>query len=187
MPEKTVQQFIPKQPLQQEPMGRRAPLFFVFSVFGAVAVLILWAGAFTYLQIQQKALKRVQVDLSKLEGEFDAKTIQELQLVSVSLSSLQKLLASHVYSSSAFTFLERNTLNAIQFTSFNFSVKDYTVKLAGEGVNFSAASEQLRVFQGHSLVRSVSFKNLSLTDDGNIRFNALIEFKPELFNQQANL
>lgn len=182
MSPESIKQFIPKQPIEV-PRSERIALFFPVSIFVAGAVLVLWAGAFIYLQIQQRSLDSVGKSLSQLESEFDPKAIQELQRISVSLESLKILLAGHLYPSTLFDFLEQNTLTVTRFTRFSFSTEDYALALSGEGTSFSAVAHQLEVFEEHPAVQSVSFQNLFLTNTGNISFDAALKFNPSFLNK----
>lgn len=182
MPPENIKQFIPKQPIEI-PQSRHMALFFPISLFAAGAVLFLWAGAFIYLQLQQRSLGSVGKNISQLEGEFDPKAIQEMQSISVSLESLKILLAGHLYSSALFDFLEQNTLTAVRFTRFSFSKENYALALSGEGTSFSAVAQQLEAFEEHNAVQSVNFQNLFLTNTGNVSFDATLKFNQSFFHK----
>jgi len=187
MPQEVIQQFIPRQTVEETGQLSFTPLLLRVAIATAVVVMLAWGGEFAYLRFQKSALESAELDVSRLTEEIDVATIQELQRTAGLLGSLESMLDSHVYPVSIFDFLEQNTLSVVNFRSFSFSKTGNSITLDGEGAGYSAIAQQIELWQAHPLVSNVDVHGLTLSSEGTVQFNALITVKPELYTKPSSL
>ncbi len=175
---------IPKQNLSvQRDIGGGFNLFFNISlVFFLVSVLVS-GGLFIYKKSIETTLtnQRKQLEVT-LENDFPVKTITDHERVSTAMQVSRTLISAHKqrYRSEVITFVEKNVLPDVTFTSFGFSEKgaDLTVSLAGVAASYKTVANQVSVMQGLDEVAFAGFSNLSLSPEGLVSFSMKIKLKP---------
>lgn len=178
--------FIPKKPISNGPALRSVStvnIFFVIAIF--VFILSLAAGAFIFFfnQHQEQTIASKSTDLETIKRDFSDKLTQELTRLDSRLLVAQKILNQHVAVSSAFKLIQAVTAKNVQFTNFEYGLKNGTtptVALAGQGRSFNTVSFQSDLFRNNPSIKAPLFSDIRLDDKGNVLFSVTAELDPEL-------
>lgn len=187
--------FIPKKPLDTG-MGRRGSsgaatgLFFVLAIFVFVGSIAAAAGVFGYEQYQTGAIASAEESLQEKRAEFDPAVIDSLLRVDSRLKNAQVLLQKHVASSAVFNLLSQQTLQDVQFSSFEYSLLDdgsANVSLIGQGANFTAVALQSDQFGASKQLKNVVFSDIKVDVSGKITFTVKVNVLPSTLSYTQNL
>lgn len=150
----------------------------------ALVIFLVAAGAWVGLKVYQGQIDgqntQVKKDTDTLEKSVKENDYRELLRAQEAIRSAKILLDGHRAFSQIFTFLEAQTHPRARFKSFSFDEKDQIVKLSGETVDYRTLAEQIAAFQGLKEVASVSFGDLSLSDN-RLHFMLELTMRPDFF------
>ena len=193
MPPQVPTSFIPKKPLDtgnayHEP-GGLGFLFFI-ALFIFVASLVAAGGVFAYEGFLKSSIASKDASLTKAEGAFDLKSVQDLIELDSRINNANRLLASHVAPSGIFNFLGQQTLPNVQFTDFKYALQtDGTATIVMNGVadTFSNVALQSDQFSASKLLKDVIFSNIKVSNTGTVTFSVAATVDPTLINYGKNL
>jgi hypothetical protein len=177
--------FIPKKPLVESGGRGGGGLFMLLAVLLFVASLVAAAGAFGYGQYLGSSIDSKKSSLSKAEGAFDIRSIQDLERLDSRLGQAQDLLQNHIAPSAVFTFLSSATLERVQFTSFSVDVaKDGSAKIVMDGTadSFSTLALQSDEFSAAKVLRDVIFSGITTDATGHVVFSVSANVDPSLLS-----
>ena len=105
-------------------------------------------------------------------------------------NSLGQLLQNHVYWSTFFSWLEKNTLNSVSYAGFSGDISG-KYDLAAKALSYAQASWQAKVFLDSSLVKKVDIaevssltaKNFNGPDNVGVNFSIQLEVDPIIFRK----
>ena len=110
------------------------------------------------------------------------------------LALTKKMADSHVYFTSFFDWLEKNTLNSVTYNSFAGDLSG-NYSLSSNAKTFADISWQVKAFHDNKLVNSVSVdsgaaakiddKSLTKPAEPTVNFSMSLKVKPEIFFHQA--
>jgi|GEM_PF-2896301 len=188
--------FIPKKPLiaKKSTDGRRpVSLFVSLSSILWIIVFSVYAGLYFYRISLDKTVeaKTVQLEEEKRALESTA-VIARAHRIEQDIGNMKFVLEKHVLFTPVLEFLQKITLESVQFTSIAFSgmgsgtasngssaAQDVKVALKGTALDFSSLAYQLDVLKKqHDVMKSFSLKNFSLDDFGNVNFELEILLSP---------
>lgn len=187
--------FIPKKPLDSGPLvrGQRGVfggLFFLLGLFVFIVSIVGAAGVFGYQNFLQNSIADKADSLKKAEGAFDPAVITELIRIDSRINQSQLLLQKHVAPSGIFTFLAAQTLQQVQFESFEYVLGDDNsakIILKGQADNFSTIALQSDQFSASKVLKNVVFSGILLGTNGKVLFTVVATVDPSLINYTQNL
>ncbi len=167
--------FIPKKTLTTTRRARGAVvgLFFVLSLILLLGAVLLSIGVFVYRTYLERSNEAKLGELEAAREAVDPDLIRELERLDIRLKTSQNLLSEHRALSSFFDFLEKTTLQTVQFESFTYaelSASEIAVTMDGKAKSFTSLALQSDAFAQSGVVHSPLFSNLDLDDTGNVTF-----------------
>lgn len=187
--------FIPKKPLDTGPLARGqggvfGGLVFLFCAFIFIVSIVGAVGVFAYQSFLQSSIAGKAESLAKAEGAFDPAVITELIRIDSRINQSQLLLQKHVAPSGIFTFLAEQTLQRVQFESFEYVLGDddsAKITLKGQADNFSTIALQSDQFSASKVLKNVVFSGISLGTNGRVNFSIVATVDQSLINYGQNL
>ena len=170
MPKKVI-----SRPADYIPSG--SGVFFRISFIFFIATGLLAGGLLFYRNYTFNTIEEGKAILAKLENEFDAVLISEVNRVGRSISASKDILDKHLKQSDIFSLLEENTLPQVFYNSFIYAHDQKSLILLGEALNYSTIASQSSAFESLDRVESVVFSNLVLRDTGRVAFTLTLNFK----------
>ncbi|MFA5131440.1 MAG: hypothetical protein WC467_03360 [Patescibacteria group bacterium] len=130
-------------------------------------------------------ISQINVDIGKIKGTADEALSYKDKSLEVS-----KLLDNHVYWSSFFNWLEKNTLSTVKFDSFSGDTKGHYT-LSARALSYAEVSWQTKAFLSDPLVKDVkvSAVNLSISKDKTkaadqgVSFGLEFDISPDIFKK----
>lgn len=173
-------------------------LFSKLFIFLFVFSLLVWGGFFVYKKIISRQIDELSVSIERAKASFDESLISELEITGNNIAVAKKLLEKHLFSSNIFRFLEETTLKEVLFTNFEFDyipanpllfqktsdLGEVLAKLKGESNSYLVLAQQAEVFEQAEEVKSFSFSDFALTDEGRVGFSLELKFKPEILSNK---
>lgn len=174
--------FIPKAPLTA-PRRRGAGLFMLGALFLFAFSIAAAGAAFGYERYLKAAIAGKDETLKRAEGAFDSGVIRDLVRLDARLTQGRELLRRHVAPSSIFTLLEQETLERVQFTSFDYALgADGTAELGLNGIaaDFSTLALQSDRLGAHKALHDVIFSAITVGEGGRVTFTVKAGVDPNL-------
>ncbi len=168
----------------------------------SVLLLVLFVAALlvaeTYYGLnwweEQENLKSVELtgEIAKVNQEISSIKNKSDEALSYKEKSneLGRLLNNHVYWTTFFSWLEKNTLNSVSYDGFSGDTSgEYS--LNAKALSYAQASWQAKVFSDSSLVKKVDIFDVSTinakdknSDEGNgVNFSIKLEIDPIIFKK----
>ncbi|MEK7631212.1 MAG: hypothetical protein AAB417_04295 [Patescibacteria group bacterium] len=155
-------------------------LFSVLAIVVAVLALAFTGGLFLLKKSNEQQKTKVVEKLKELQDETELASLKNIKSIQDRIAIAKKVLDGHVYSSQAFIFAERHTLDSIKIRSFDFAKESVKMELTAEGyLQFAQQVKYYRNPELKSIVKSYSFKPPTLTDRGAIDFAVDVILTPE--------
>jgi hypothetical protein len=183
--------FIPKKVLSQQAQKPKHHMS-LFSLIGTIifitviilAGLVVGAEYVINNNIEQKQAA-LQLELDKFQG----KLVSDLFVLDTRLIVSNALLKKHFSLSEFLSFLGKNTLKSIGFSSFNFnsdgSDKGPIVALNGHTSSFASLALQQRQFNNPAnvaFIKDVQITNPNLDQNGQVTFTVTANLDPDKFS-----
>jgi hypothetical protein len=154
-----------------------AILFFITSLVAAGAV-------FGYTGLLKQSIASKANSLALNEKAYDPGVIQELIRIDNRLKEAKSLLSSHIAPSAIFAFLSQQTLEKVQFTSFDYEIgKDggAEISLSGLADSFSTVALQSDQFGASKVLKDVVFSEVNIDPtSGKVAFAVKASVIPSL-------
>lgn len=169
--------FIPKKTLESASSrgsGAATGLLLLLAILVFVASLVAAGAVFAYQGILKQSIASKKNSLALNEKAYDSGVIQELIRVDSRINQANMLLEKHVAPSAVFTFLSQQTLEKVQFTSFDFGIeKEGGSKMLLHGVadSFSTIALQSDQFGASKILKDVVFSEVGAGESGKINFS----------------
>lgn len=155
-----------------------AVVLFAFSLFTYVGLRF---GYRAYLTTQEQNL---DAELQTLAQQVSTNEQEQFVVLYSQIVNLKSVLDKHTFTANIFPFLERNTVDGINFSSAEFSAKTMMVKLNGATPVFETLAGQMAVLENTPEALSVSLEKVNISS-GNVTFTIGITFKPDTFVRQT--
>lgn len=174
MPKKAGKSFVQR--------GHGSFFYFLVSVFfiislAAFSIMFVWKTYFLKNDLFESKAK-----YDALNAEISEKIKSPSLAANMKASSIEKILANHLYPSKFYRLLESLTLKNVYYKDFSLDatvVKNDSVqvKIGGEADSFNALAKQLEIFRGSKDVAGVYFDNAQMNKNGKIDFSVELSFK----------
>lgn len=161
-----------------------AGLIVLLAILIFVASLVAAGGIFAYQKLLTQSIANKSASLKANEDAYNLVVIQELVRADSRINEADVLLNKHVAPSEIFSFLSLQTLEKVQFTSFDYSLKpDGTTEIALHGLadSFSTIALQSDQFGASKILKDVVFSDVNLdSDKGKVTFSVTATVAPSL-------
>lgn len=178
--------FIPKKPLAETRSrgGGGSSIIFLLGILVFIVSILAAGGAFLYERYLESSLVSQKAALEKSQQAYDLPTIQALLRFDNRIAEARKLLNNHISPSAIFTLLSQQTLNKVQFTSFNFNVgsgkSPATVEMTGLADSFATVALQSDQLGASKELKNIIFSGVTLKENGQISFSVKADLDPAL-------
>jgi len=98
------------------------------------------------------------------------------------INSFKSFLKNLKFASSAFTFMEDQTMPYIWFKNFSFNAQSNTITLSGEAEDMEIVSRQINKFEKNEYVKSIGQLNFSIGQGAKTQFNVSLAMDPKWFS-----
>lgn len=180
---------IPKKEIAKK---KRLPRFVSFEAprleFSAVAkiglgliafMLVLTGGLYFWKYKLAQEVKGFNEELQRLTSQRDMGLENRLNNLNQILGIFKNVLDDHKYWSRAFDLLEAKTLNSVTFKAFKGTANN-EMTLDGSAPGYGALAQQVKIFEDSLGVANVTTSNISVSEDGRVRFSLKITFSKDL-------
>ncbi len=155
----------------------------VFSVvFFSLSLLSYFGLRIGYRSYLESESKRYDGELAKLSTTVSSDQREEFTSFYSQVFNLRSVLERHPFSSNAFRYVEKHTINAVYFTSAQVHVADAKLTLQGVATGFDAIAQQLSIFNKAPNVVRVSLSQVGLQGDA-VNFTVEITFTLDFFRR----
>lgn len=159
-------------------------LLFVLSLILVILSGGAWGGIYYYAKLLGGETASLKDQIRVSEEELDPNLINQILSIFQKLDAGKSLLANHVFTSSVFDFLEKNTHPKVAYSSIGYASESHRIDLSAAAGSYAVLARQISVFESSPMVKQVTFGGLSLAQKGEagnfVKFNLAITFKPEL-------
>lgn len=142
-------------------------ILFIISLFIAVG-----------LKIYQRTLviknNKIEQKIQSLEEQQDQVLVNKIISLDQKLIIFKQLLASHIYPSNIIDAVEKSTLPKVQWTNLNLDIKNNTLNLDGNAIDWLTVAKQIAAFEGQSL-DVVDISQLAIGKGGWVNFGLKIK------------
>ena len=198
MPQDFQTTFIPKKPVTDAPEStsakrkRSSATSSIYTILG-IGILIIGVafsgGMYLYSGLLDSNIAAAREDLRLADESLETGFIENLQDFDARMRVGQTLLSEHVSLSPFFRFVENNTLKSIQYNSFNFEFANSvpTVTMSGVARRYQTIAEQSVLFGQSPFILNHIFSNFTLTEEGRVAFNLVIELSEDIIYFEQSL
>ncbi len=194
MDPQTPASFIPKKSLDTSARARNSGalggLLFLVGVFLFIVSIVAAGATFAYKGYLVKSIADKSASLQKTKEAFDLSAIENLLRIDLRIKQAGTLLQRHVAASAIFSFLSLQTLQNLQFTSFNYALQDdgsAEVELEGIAAGFSTVALQSDQFAASKALKDIVFSDIAVDPQGKVTFTVTATVDPSLINYGKNL
>lgn len=194
MEPQTPASFIPKKSLDGGMRSRTSSaaggLLFLIGLFLFVVSVTAAGAVFAYKGYLKTSIADKSDSLQKAKEAFDLAAIEDLSRIDLRIKQAQVLLQKHIAPSAIFSFLSLQTLQNVQFVSFNYGLQDdgsAAIDLEGVAASFSTVALQSDQFAASKALKDIVFSNIKVETDGKITFSVKATIDPSLINYARNL
>lgn len=152
--------------------------FFIAAIFCYVAFSFRTAMLKSEIESQVKLLETVGTTKQK---EYE----KEILGYQKKINSFKSFLKNLKFASSAFTFMEDQTMPYIWFKNFSFNAQSNTITLSGEAEDMEIVSRQINKFEKNEYVKSIGQLNFSIGQSAKTQFNVSLVMDPKWFSYKA--
>lgn len=194
MEPQTPASFIPKKSLDSSmrvrSSGALGGLLFLVGLFVFIVSVLSAGGVFAYERYLTASIADKSASLQKAKEAFDLSAIEALSRMDTRIKQAETLLQKHVAASAIFSFLSVETLQNVQFTSFEYALQDdgsAAIVLDGIAGSFSTLALQSDQFGASQALSDVVFSGIKIETGGKVTFNVKATVDPTLLNYARNL
>lgn len=182
--------FIPKKTFTASPARSGGGLLFFIAVFLFIGSLVAAGIAFGYEHYLQLSIANKTDSLQKNIAALNSSAVNDLIRLDSRMVQAKNLLSHHEAPSSIFAFLSQETLQNVQFTSFQYKLQtDGSAILELEGIadSFSTLALQSDQFGSSRLLKDIIFSNINTNQNGQVVFSLKTTVDPKLFLYANNI
>jgi len=179
--------FIPKQTsgVNQNFHQSSGGLSFIMLIAFIVTVITLLTslGVYFYERQLQSSIVSLNDQIAKVNENLSGGFLDELKRLSNRIETSKLILGDHLSLSDFFLFLEKNTMRALYFKEFQYSLdasRNILIKMRGQAQSFNAVALQSDIFSKTPSIKSPIFSDLSLDNNGNVTFSFSGRVDPSL-------
>ncbi len=98
------------------------------------------------------------------------------------IDDFTNIIANHKISSNVFSFMEKDTLPGVWFSTFNVSEVSGEISLQGEASTMEVLSNQVKIFEADKQnIKSINILSSQATLQGTTKFTLDISLTPDVF------
>lgn len=157
-----------------------AGLIVLLAIFVFVGSLIAAGGTFLYGRFLERSLESKKQSLETARGAYDPGVIEDLIRLDTRIIEARVLLTKHVAPSAIFAFLSEQTLTDVQFSSFDYVLKEdgsASVQLKGHAGDFPTVALQSDQFGASRMLKDVVFSDIAIQELG-VSFSVSATIEP---------
>lgn len=182
LPEKVIER-LEREPVKTPGWSGR---FLLFSTGILALVLVLYGGiGYGYRSYLASQIDATDKNISLFDQRISVADKENIARFYSQIVNTKKILATHVYASGLFGWLEAHTLPAVYFTRLGFTATTNQATLTGAAKTVSDIADQMRVFQSQPDVAKVAIANIGSGQGGLMTFDATITFRSAFTNPFA--
>lgn len=185
--------FIPKKSLDSSVVARGSAfgsLMLLISIFMFTISLLAAGGVFAYQGFLTKSIVDADASLQKAQEAFDLSTIQDLIRIDSRIKNARVLLQKHTAPSAVFAFLADQTLQTVQFNSFEYTLQDdgtASISMEGLGNSFASVALQSDQFGASKVLKDVVFSGIKVEAGNTVTFTVKATVDAALINYGKHL
>lgn len=179
MPKESLVKIIPRP---REKPSRLVNFLFSFSLILILSLL----GSYLFLGTQTSSLQGEKQDVRRKIEEIigERRGLKEdISGFQGKIEDFKEVFQNHKFTSIFFDFLESSCHLKVQFTSLSLDTESSVANLTGKTDNFKTLGEQLLVFKGDKNIKGLRVSNVSLDQDGKVRFSLTFTFSSSLLKK----
>ena len=186
--------FIPKKPIVGTQVSG-ASLVRNTNVFSVVAtvvflVAVITSGAlFVYKNVLTGQIADADSQINVARAAFQPEKIQELVDANSKITAAATLLNNHILVSKMLLLLQDLTVKKLRFNDLTYVNKNNspTVTISGEVQSYNALADQQDVFLKNEFIKSPTFSNFVLGDNGYITVDFSARLDPSLLSYKNSV
>ena len=156
-------------------------LFYFSALLLLLAVLGYLVLDFYLIDNAEKTKKELETTLAEGKTAEQIGLEKELSDYEKKIKDFSVLINRHVFSSTAFEFIEKNTHPRVWFSKLDLGPKEGQVNLLGQTESFVTLHQQVRIFKGNSSIKGINLDKIAIGKEGRIDFNLVLTLDPGLF------
>lgn len=156
-------------------------MLFAIVIFG-LSIFVYFGLHFGYRSYLTSQKEQLEQKTAALANQVSAAEQEKLINFYSQLTNLKNVLATHLFNTNIFDFLEKNTLPSIFFDEANFTASDNSLSLKGQAPSLRNLVNQMAVFDGAPELSKVVLNQTSF-DKGSTVFAITINFKSDFFSK----
>jgi hypothetical protein len=168
--------FIPKKNLETASARSSGGggLILLISIFIFIASIVAAGAVFAYEQVLTQSLKSKSDSLAANQKAYDPGVIEELLRMDTRITEAKKLLDKHLAPSAIFALLSQQTLEKVQFLSYDFTPNpdgSSKILLTGIADSFSTVALQSDQLGASKVLKDVAFSGVTIdSKTGRVTF-----------------
>lgn len=168
--------FIPKKPVSGEPEKQKVihdtDIFTLAATITFIATALLYGGLYFYNNLLLSQIEEAGKQLEEARSAILPEKIKELLDANARIATVNGLLEKHVVNSKMLVLLGDLAVTKLQFNDFVYTSKNGSpvLKINGEVQTYNALAQQKEILMKNEYIKNPVFSNLSLSDNGNIKF-----------------
>ncbi|HRH26625.1 MAG TPA: hypothetical protein PLZ99_00495 [Parcubacteria group bacterium] len=169
--------FIPKKIAEDDSRNRvsisaETNIFTLAATVVFVVISLLYGGLFFYKGVIIKQVEKARQDLISASDAIQPDKIQEIIDNNTRINNSLEILDKHLATSRLMMFLSDSTIKKLKFNEFLYQNKDgvASVIIDSEVQTYNAFAYQQEVLAKSEYVKNPTFTDISLSDDGNVKF-----------------
>lgn len=174
---------------QFEPAAAPVGLPWRLAIAGVVAFLlsffIYFGIKFGYLAFLEKQEARANADLENLAETISSQDQEQFVVLYSQIVNLKNVLDEHRFSSSMFSFLERNVVQGVVFSGADFTMATRTLRLDGIAEDLASLAVQVNEFSKAPEVSEIALDKVGVSG-GAATFTFSITFKSSALARPAS-
>jgi hypothetical protein len=167
-----------------EKISSRANLWLWLSVGLLLLVVLVSLGLWGYRLNLEKKSTSLSGQIEQLESKRDLELEAEFSRLNSTIENLKKIFAKRIYPSKVLALLEELTLPQVQFTDLSIDFIQSTFDLKARAVDYDVIAKQVVVFESDERVKSISFSQVNMDEEGGVSSDFSIELSPSFLLSQ---
>lgn len=148
----------------------------LFFIAFAAAAAAAGAYAILYFSVERAALniKNLEAEIAKRGTIAEKRVEKEVFETEAKINFFAQIFNNHRKPSQFFPKLEAKTHPQAQFNFFDLNLETGVLALRGQTLNFQVLSQQVSAWRMESAMKNIELADLSLGEEGQTDFTALI-------------
>jgi cell division protein FtsL len=156
---------------------------YLFQFFLSLFLILILVSVFLFIFEKRTEIKigEIKEKIKSLENPQNLETEKTVLTYQKKIEDFKKVLSQHSFPSKLFPFLESKTLSGVVFSKMDVDLVNSKVSLSGQAENFPTLGQQILVLKEEPLVKELSLKNVSLSEEKKVKFDLEITLDQKIF------